>query len=175
MKKTTLLIFALFIASTAFAQKGAMKIEPSLVLTTSYTGTGMGFGGNGTFFYGINKNIDLTATLGYLHWSYDAIDGSRSSVPLLFGARYSFVTNGALTPYASAEIGIHFINDSYEIPGIAGWTAAQTISASSTEFGIGLGGGAYYNLGNIILDGNLQFNSIDGSIFSFEIGALFAL
>ncbi len=176
MKKIALLFIALmFVVSTSNAQKGAMKVEPSLVLASSHAGTGMGFGANGTFFYGINDNVDLTGTLGYITWSYDGWDGNLSTVPVLFGGRYSFGDQSGFTPYASAELGVHFMSFSYEIAAIPGWSEATTESFSDTQFGLGIGGGAYYNLGNIVLDGNLQYNTMDGSFFTFEIGAMFAL
>ena len=175
MKKIALLFIALMlVVSTANAQKGAMKVEPSLVLASSHTGTSMGFGANGTFFYGIDDNIDLTGTLGYITWSYDGWDGNLSTVPVLFGGRYSFGDKSGFTPYASAELGVHF--KSYSFPSLD-WTTGKstTESISDTQFGLGIGGGAYYNLGNVTLDGNLQYNTMDGSFFTFEIGAIFAL
>ncbi len=176
MKKVFLLLLAFsFVAVSVNAQNGTMKVEPSVVIATSQTGTGMGFGANGTFFYGINNNIDLTASLGYITWSYDGWDGSLSTVPVLFGGRYSFGEQSGFTPYVSAELGLHFMSFSYEIPGIAGWTEAQTYSESTSEFGIGLGGGAYYNIGSTTLDANVQYNSMNGSFFSVEVGAIFAL
>lgn len=176
MKKLFLISTIFLMAFTLnFAQKGAMKVEPSLVIASSHTGTGMGFGANGTFFYGINKQIDLTGTLGYISWSYDGWDGNLTTVPVLFGARYSFGDKSGFTPYASAELGFHFMSFSYEVAAIPGWTTAQTFSESSTEFGLGVGGGIYYNIGNTTLDANVQYNSMDGSFFSVELGALFAL
>ena len=175
MKKITLVLFSLMIfVVTTNAQKGNMKIEPSVVLASSHTGTGMGIGANGTFFYGINENIDLTASLGYITWSYDGWDGSLSTVPVLFGGRYLFSDQSSLTPYASAELGLHFMSASYPSYNFFSGTST-TESLSSTKFGIGLGGGAYYKVGNITLDGNVQYNSMDGSYFSLEVGVLLSL
>jgi opacity protein-like surface antigen len=145
-----------------------------LVIAFPQSGTNIGFGLNGTFFYGIDENIDLTGTLGYVTWSYDGWDGNLSTIPVLFGGRYSFGNQSGFTPYASAELGFHFM--SYSFPSIDWTTGAPTTeSFSDTQFGLGLGGGAYYNVGNVTLDGNLQYNTMDGSYFSVEIGALFAL
>ena len=166
----TLLLFF----SITNAQQGKMKVEPSLVIATSHTGTGMGIGANGTFFYGINNNIDLTGTLGYITWSYDGWDGSLSTVPVLVGGRYSFGDKGGFTPYVSAELGVHFM--SFSFPSYNYFTGASTTeSLTDTQFGLGLGGGAYYNIGGTTLDANLQYNSMDGSYFTVELGAIFAL
>jgi opacity protein-like surface antigen len=175
MKKIALVFMVLLLfVGTSSAQKGAMKIEPSLVIAFPHSGTNVGFGVNGTFFYGINKNIDLTGSLGYITWSYSDWDGNLSTIPVLFGGRYSFGDQSGFTPYASAELGVHFMSYSTEIPASA-WTPAQTFSSSSTEFGLGIGGGAYYQIGSVVLDANLQYNSMDGSFFSVELGALFRI
>jgi len=175
MKKMALVFIALFLfVSTSSAQKGVMKVEPSLVIAFPHTGTNIGFGLNGTFFYGINEQIDLTGTIGYVTWSYDGWDGNLSTVPVLFGGRYSFGDQGGFTPYASAELGFHFM--SYSYPSYDYYSGASTTeSFSDTQFGLGLGGGAYYQIGNITLDGNLQYNSMDGSYFSVEFGAVFGI
>jgi len=177
MKKMALVFIALFLfVSTASAQKGVMKVEPSLVIAFPQDGTSMGFGLNGTFFYGINENIDLTGTLGYVTWSYSDWDGSLSSIPILFGGRYSFGYQSGFTPYAAAELGFHFMSFSYEYAGIPGLYAGETYTSSSTEFGLGLGGGAYYQMGNLTLDGNLQYNTMGGNgYFAIELGVVFGI
>ncbi|MEN8192965.1 MAG: outer membrane beta-barrel protein, partial [Bacteroidota bacterium] len=154
-----ILISFLLIVGTAHAQKGVMKVEPSLSLVfPNGEGLNTGFGINGTFFYGINKNIDLTGTLGYISFGTEYDGLSFSSIPLLFGGRYSFDVEGTITPYAAAELGFQFISSSVEINYGFG---SETVSASETEFGIGIGGGAYFQVNeNIVIDGNLQFNTM---------------
>lgn len=170
MKKMALVFVALFLfVSTATAQKGVMKVEPSLVIAFPQDGTSLGFGLNGTFFYGINENIDLTGTLGYVTWGYSDWDGSLSTVPVLFGGRYSFGDQSGFTPYAAAELGFHFMSVTSEFWG-------ETYTSSSTEFGIGLGGGAYYQVGEITIDGNLQYNTMGGNgYFAIRVGAVFGI
>ena len=174
-----LFLSSLLFIGTVNAQKGAMKVEPSLVIAFPMDGTNMGFGINGTFFYGINKNIDLTGTLGYISWGYSDFDGSFSTIPLLFGGRYSFDVGGTITPYAAAELGFHFTSASIEIPtyNIGGVTYGGTTSASSTEFGLGFGGGAYFQVSeNIVIDGNLQFNIVgSGNYFGIRAGVVFGI
>ncbi len=175
-----LFLSSLLFIGTINAQKGVMKVEPSLVIAFPVEGTNTGFGINGTFFYGINKNIDLTGTLGYISWGYSGIDASFSSIPLLFGGRYSFDVQGTITPYAAAELGFHFTSSSFTIPAynVGGVTyGGGTTSASSTEFGLGFGGGAYFQVSdNIVIDGNLQFNIIGSTnYFALRAGVLFGI
>lgn len=171
------LLSSLLFIGTINAQKGAMKIEPSLVIAFPQTGTNMGFGINGMFMYGINKNIDLTGTLGYVTWGYSDFDASFSTIPILFGGRYSFNVDGSITPYGSIELGFHFTSASITIPDYGFGFGGGTSSVSSTEFGIGIGGGAYFKAGdNLIIDGNLQYNTIgSGNYFSIEAGVIFGI
>lgn len=171
------LLSSLLFIGTVSAQKGVMKVEPSLVVAFPVEGTNTGFGINGTFFYGINKNIDLTGTLGYISWGYSGIDASFSSIPILFGGRYSFDVQGTITPYAAAELGFHFTSASFTIPDFGFGYGGGTTSVSSTEFGLGFGGGAYFQISdNIVIDGNLQFNIIGSSnYFAIRAGAVFGL
>ena len=173
--KLVLLSSLLFIG-TINAQKGVMKIEPSVVVIFP-TGEGFntGFGINGTFFYGINENIDLTGTLGYLSFGTEFDGMSFSSIPILFGGRYKFDIEGNITPYGALELGFHITNYSFDFDYGFG---SQSISESNTEFGFGIGGGAYFPVGdNLIIDANLQYNtmgSYDG-YFAIRGGVIFGI
>ena len=169
-----LLLSALLFVGTINAQKGVMKIEPSIVIAFPQDGTNSGFGLNGMFIYGINENIDLTGTLGYISWSYSGWDASFTTIPILFGGRYSFDVEGTITPYGSVELGFHFTSISVPSFNIGGVTYG---SFSSTEFGIGLGGGAYFQVSdNFVIDANLQYNTIgSGDYFDIEFGAVFGI
>lgn len=173
---TLLLISFLLFFGTISAQKGVMKVEPSIVIAFP-TGEGIntGFGINGTFFYGINENVDLTGTLGYLSFGTEYGDGSFSSIPLLFGGRYKFDIEGNITPYGAVELGFHFTSISFDIDYGYG---SQSYSATSTEFGFGIGGGAYFPVGdNLLIDANLQYNTMgemDG-YFGIRGGVIFGL
>ena len=181
--KFSLLAFLLIIG-TVNAQKGVMKVEPALIVAfPTESGVNTGFGVTGTFFYGLNENVDLIGTLGYVSFGFDGFDGSFSTVPLLFGGRYSFHMEGTITPYAAAELGFHFASTSVEIPSYSfGGTTygGGSASASSTEFGFGFGGGAYFQVSeSIIIDGNLQYNIISGdgsfNFFSIRGGVVFEI
>lgn len=168
-----LLISILLLFGTISAQKGVMKVEPSLVvLFPSGEGFSTGFGINGTFFYGFNENIDLTGTLGYLSFGTEFDGMSFSSIPILFGGRYKFDIEGNITPYGAVELGFHVTSYSFDIPGYG------SFSESNTEFGFGIGGGAYFPVGdNLIIDGNLQYNTMgayDG-YFAIRGGVIFGI
>ena len=161
MKFFKLVFFSsLILIGTVSAQKGVMKIEPSLVIAFPQSGTNTGFGLNGMFFYGINDNVDITGTLGYISWSYDGFDATFTSIPVLFGGRYSFDVEGNITPYGAVELGFHFTSFSFDMPSyeINGVThGGGSESVSETEFGFGIGGGAYFPVGdNLLIDANLQ-------------------
>ena len=166
---------SLILIGTVSAQKGVMKIEPSVVIAFPQSGTNTGFGLNGMFFYGINDNVDITGTLGYLSWGYSDWDGTLTSIPILFGGRYSFNVEGNITPYGSVELGFHFASFSAPEYNYLGQNFGG--SSNNTEFGIGLGGGAYFKVGdNFVIDANLQYNTIgSGDYFAIEGGVIFGI
>lgn len=178
------LLASVLVLGTVHAQKGVMKVEPALIVAfPSESGVNTGFGVTGTFFYGLNENVDLIGTLGYISFGYDGFDGSFSTVPFLVGGRYSFPMEGTITPYAAAELGLHFISMSVDIPSYSFGGVSYgggSASASSTDFGFGFGGGAYFQVSEtIIIDGNLQYNIISGdgsfNFFSIRGGVVFEI
>ncbi len=187
MKKVMAIVMVLFLlVGVSNAQVGKMAVEPNVTLALPLGDFGdannIGFGGTVTFMYRVAPQIDLTGSLGYLTWGYKDFDGSFSSIPFLVGARYYF-SQGSITPYAGAELGLHFSSASIEIPTfeVFGQTyGGGTETASSTDFGIGFGGGALFQAGsNLLLDATLQYNLIasDGSAsyLSVELGARFGI
>lgn len=172
MKKAILVLFVLvFFAASANAQSGKMyvggQVGISLPMGDFSDAYNMGFGFLGNFYYGINQNIELTGSLGYLHWGLDAegADGGFSDVPLLAGARYYF-QRSAFTPYALAELGLHFRSFSFEVPFFG------TIDESDTEFGLGFGAGFLYDLGAMQLDVNAKINIISDQNHITLLGGL---
>jgi hypothetical protein len=158
MKKLlfTVLVLFLFIG-VINAQEGKMhaggQVGISLPMGDFGDGANMGFGFLGNFFYGINANIDLTGSIGYISWGSDADGASFSNVPIVAGARYYF-QKSQFTPYGVAEIGINNLSFSYESSFFGDY------SVTSTEIGLGLGGGFLYSLGNMDLDVNAKINII---------------
>ncbi len=188
MKKLIAAILALFLlAGISNAQVGKMAVEPNVTLAlplgTFADANSTGFGGTATFMYRVIPQMDLTGTIGYLRWGYKGeFSGSFSSIPFLVGARYYF-SKGNITPYAGAELGLHFGSASIELPTytLFGQTyGGGTASSSSTDFGIGFGGGALFQAGsNLLLDATLQYNLIaresSASYLSVELGAKFGI
>jgi len=118
----------------------------------------LGFGLLGNFLYGLNTDIDLTGSIGYFSWGSDIDNVSYSDVPLLLGGRYYF-NRGEFTPYGLAQLGIHF--RSFDVASFS--TQFGTFgggSVSDTEFGLSIGAGFLYDIGNLKLDVNGGFNIV---------------
>lgn len=177
----------LFVSVSTNAQAGKMSITPNVTLAIPLgdfgDGANMGFGATVAFMYRVIPQLDLTGSLGYLRWGYKEFDGSFSSIPLLFGARYYF-TNGTVMPYAGAELGLHFASASIKLPTytLFGETyGGGTESSSDTDFGVGFGGGTLIQVApNFLLDATLQFNIIarsgsSSNYLSLEVGASFGI
>ncbi len=187
MKKVVAIILVLFLlVSISNAQVGKMSIEPNVVLALPIgsfgDGHNIGIGGSAMFMYRVINQLDLTGSIGYIRWGNKDIDGSFSSVPLLFGARYYF-QRGQVMPYANAELGLHFSSSKVSLPTFT--FLGQTVgggneSSSSTDFGIDFGGGTLIKITpNFMMDANFQYNLIassgSASFLSLEIGAVFGL
>lgn len=183
MKKTLLVLFVLFLfIGNLNAQKGKMQaggqVGISLPIGTLGDGANLGFGFQGNFLYGLNQTMDLTGSIGYISWGTDSEHISFSSVPVTFGARYYF-QRGQLTPYGLAELGIHFTSASYDIPSVnvGGFSyGGGSNSISSSDFGLGLGGGFLYDIGSIKLDINAKINIISSfNNIMIMAGAIFPI
>lgn len=169
MKKVILvLIVSFFFISQLTAQQGKMQaggqVGISVPMGDLSDGANLGFGFQGNFLYGINQNIDLTGSIGYISWGTDSDNLSFSSVPVTFGGRYYF-QRGQFTPYGMAELGIHFTSASFDIPSVSfGGTSygGGSNSATSSDFGLGLGAGFLYDLGSMKLDANAKINIVSG-------------
>jgi hypothetical protein len=168
MKKLIVITFCLFLVAGTVSAKGNMFVGANAGVSIPLGDFGkaynLGFGGAGIFMYQLNAMLGLTGSIGYLRYGGDN-DISFSSIPLLFGGRYMF-GKGDTKPYGTAELGLHFSSAdaptvSFTNP-ITGQT--QTLgggSASSTNFGIGFGGGVLHPLSkNLYLDANAKFNII---------------
>jgi hypothetical protein len=186
--KKVLVILVLSLCLVGITQakdKGKMAVGANVVLSLPMGDLGdaykMGFGGTATFTYRIAKQIDLTGTAGYITYGVDSdkIDGSYSTIPILFGGRYYFMP-GKVQPYGTAELGLHFTSADVEIPSqtFGGFTiGGGSQSVSATEFGFGFGGGVLVALSKSAnIDGTVQLNFIGGELtLSIEAGASFAI
>jgi len=168
MKKVIFVILVLFFfLGNVNAQKGKMAVGGQVGLSFPMGDFGdlasMGWGFIGNYFYGVTPEIDLTGTIGYYSWGGDVegTDLSFSDVPVIVGARYYF-QRAEFTPYGMADLGLHFMSGGFTY--VNPFTGqSTTVDNSNTEFGLGLGGGFLYNIGEMMLDVNLKFNIISES------------
>jgi opacity protein-like surface antigen len=181
------LVLSFCLVTITQAKENQMAVGGNIILAIPMgafgDAAGVGFGATGTFMYRVAKQIDLTGTIGFLRFGYSDVDGSFKTIPILFGGRYYF-TPGKVQPYGAAEIGFHFSSYSIEVPSqtFFGQTiGGGTQSASSTNFGLGFGGGVLVEVSKKLqFDGGLQYNLIttEGSssgYISFELGVAFGL
>ena len=189
MKKVIAISLLLFLfVSISNAQVGKMSIGGqagiSLPIGSFGDAANLGFGFMGNFFYRVHKDIDLTGTIGYLNWGLNTgnnsnVNGSFSDVPVIVGGRYYFQQVG-FTPYGLAELGLHFVSGgvsfSYVDPFTGKTVSSGAGAGSDTKFGLGLGGGFLYNLGNMKLDVNAKFNIVsDANNISLMAGIQYPL
>ncbi len=171
MKKLFILLFALvLLVGTTQAQKGSMAVGVNagiaLPMGTFGDAVGMGFGGNGEFMYMVNNNIALTGSVGYLTWAYDdalGFDGSFSSIPILFGARYYFGASKTKF-YALAKLGIYASTASYTYTyNWFGFNQTEDISVSNSDFGFAFGAGVKLPIGSkLCFDAHAKYNVVSG-------------
>ena len=176
--------------NNSYAQKGKMAVSGQVGISVPVGDYGdaakTGFGLIGNFVYTINRNIDITGTLGYLSWSGESIsddfykyDQSYSDIPLLGSIRY-YLNREKFSPYGIAELGLHFLGYSVEIRSNSDFGSFNNSSSDSkTEFGFGIGGGFLYNIGNMNLDVNAKYTNTSGDSFfnhfAIMAGILFPL
>ena len=178
-------------SNNSYAQQGKMAVGGQVAVSFPMGDYGnsanTGFGLIGNFLYRMNRNIDITGTLGYLSWSGESFgsyydnynfDRSYSDIPLAGGARYYFERK-QFSPYAMGELGLHFLGYSVETSSDNDFDSFNVSrSESKTEFGFGIGGGFLYSMGNMKLDVNAKYNNISGFFFnhfSIMAGILFPL
>jgi nucleoside-specific outer membrane channel protein Tsx len=184
MKKVVFFLLALFfVVGNINAQKDQMHVGGQVGLSIPMgdlsDGANMGFAFQGNFLYGITQDIDLTGSLGYISWGTDVDNVSFSSVPLTFGGRYNF-QRSQFTPYALAELGIHFTSSEVDIPSVSvpgfGDVGGGSVSSSGTDIGLGLGGGFVYKLDAVNIDVNAKINIVSGfNNFMIMAGVLFPI
>ena len=164
--RTTCVLVLFMFGSIAYAQEGFHKLNVGVDIALPIGNFGdissIGFGVSGKVYYGIGQDMNITGSLGYLHFTskdqtYPDIWGGGtqkvsgpkvSMIPLMFGFDYDF---GGF--YIEPKLGFVFAN--VKVDNDYGWGGSY--SSSSTELGIGLGGG--YRMDN--LDFGAHFNIID--------------
>lgn len=146
-----ILVFFMFGAIT-YAQEGFHKISVGAELALPLGDFGdlssIGFGASGKVYYGLNQEMNITGSLGYLNFPYKESDisGGVSMIPLMFGFDYDF-GNGF---YVEPKLGLMFTKVKVTFMGHSG-------TVSDTKFGLGLGGGYRFNE----WDFSLHYNIVD--------------
>ena len=141
------LVFFMF-GAMVYAQEGFHKInigaDLALPMGDFSDISSAGFGVSGKVYYGIDSEMSLTGSIGYLHFTskdFKDFEGGTYSfnvnmIPVMFGFDYDF---GGF--YVEPKLGLVFASNKSE-----GRYMGESYSAthSSTEFGVGLGGGYRY-------------------------------
>jgi|SRR5690554_1257723 len=142
-----LLVF-LMMGSVAYSQEGFHKInigaDVALPMGDFSDISSVGFGVSGKVYYGIDNEINLIGAIGYLHftskdfedWEGGSYSFNVNMIPVMFGFDYDF---GGF--YVEPKLGLVFASTKSE-GSFMGVSYSET--HSSTEFGIGLGGGYRY-------------------------------
>lgn len=146
MKKMVLVLVALVaLGSLSFAQnKMTIGGNAGLYFPMGDFGEayGTGFGILPQFEYGLNENMNIIGSIGYVSWGGESytdpftglsVESSLSNIPIAVGGKYYFGT-GDMKPYGMANLSMNMMTFSVEILGISG-------SVSETYMGLVFGGG----------------------------------
>lgn len=187
MKKLFLVLVAIaLVASFASSQdvweQGKMSVGVgaalSLPMGTFGDQAGMGFGGSGTFQYGLSPEMMLTGQIGYLTYGKKDVAGygsyTISQMPFLAGIKYN--VGGA---YLTGQVGFVSTSIKVEVPAQTyfGYTIAggsTTVSSSDFAFAPGVG----MNLGPIDVAAKYLIVSATGgsmSAVAFDVQYVFGL
>ncbi len=158
MKRLALIGFVVLCAvAVSSAQIGLKAIGGGVGFTSvnftsgsgseSLGGLGLGVAAN---LGEVTKGLFLVPEVGY--WSaskdFDGVEWSVSDFFINANASYRFATSGALTPYAGGGLGLNFLSSTVDIPAEPPFFPGGEFSASETQLGINLFGGAAYALNN---------------------------
>lgn len=142
MKKLlALAVLALCLVGTASAQQGAMSVGGGLNLGLPMgdfgNAAGFGIGFLARFQYGLNEQMALAGSIGYISFA-EKNSISSSALPILASARYYF-TPGSGRVYGQADLGLTSVSQDVNIS--FGGFGSISGTASSTNFSLGFGGG----------------------------------
>jgi|GEM_PF-1077322 len=160
----------MLVSAVSFTQeKASVGLWSGLAFPTGHYGDiyDTGFGFAGSFEFRLNPGLGLTASVGNFRWSLTEIvpdqfglgfeeeyKSSLSTIPVLGGIRYYVLPDG-FSPYAFAEVGIHFVK----------WEETfldETLTGSGSDYGFGLGAGTLMYLNpNFQVDAQIKYNSIN--------------
>lgn len=182
MKKIlAVMVVALCLVGTASAQQGAMSVGGGLNLGLPLgnfgNAAGFGFGFQARFQYGLNNDLALAGSLGYI--SFGEKNSASSSVfPILVSARYYF-TPGESRVYGQADAGLTSFSQTINFN--FGGFGSGSVTGSSTNFSLGFGGGYEMPIGDKLdLDLGAGYNVVlatGGSVsyISIRAGVNYAL
>lgn len=183
MYKVKYLIVAILVAfSTMTAQsKSALGIQGVYASSTGDLADifDSGFGGSASFFYNLNDNLQLSATAGYIKFSFnndyfndqlkdagiDAtvdVDATLSVIPIMVGARY-FLSSSNFKPYLLADAGIHIMEITSSKVTVSGQEFDAVGSASESKGAFDIGAGFLVNIApkiNLDINGKLNLNGL---------------
>lgn len=171
MKKTLIVLFALFIAVTVNAQNINLSIGGELALPMGTFGdaAGIGFGGTVRGEYPLSDNLVGIADVGYLMWGGETIDlgglgeitTDYSAIPIQVGAKYYFDKSF----YGLAQVGLHmFTFDAESKISIYGTPTTSSSSTGESKFGAGVGAGYELPLGGGALDINVKYQLVSDEL-----------
>ena len=181
MKKLFAVALAtLVIAGLAFGQgmpgKGMMSLgiggELSIPTASDFSDlNSMGFGGSGRFQYGLEKNVTLYGTVGYVYWpskeDLGAVDYKLTALEFLAGAKYGFGQGF----YGLAELGISSFTAT--ISGTDPILGSVDYSNSESKFMLAPGVG--YAWKGLTIEAKYFLLDSDFSNLRFRVGYDFAL
>lgn len=163
MKKTFVLLAALFIGATSFAQHQVNAgVELGLPSGDFGETQGIGFGVSGKYLYNMNDNSAITGTVGFLSFGGKDVSGvkfpSVSAIGFKGGYRYAF---------AGSENGF------YVEPQL-GFTSFSGGGASQSGFTFAFGAG--YKVSKFDIGARYESTSVSGGSLPFiGIGASYTL
>ncbi len=182
MKKTlTLITLLVLVTSIGSAQdiwgQGKMRAGAGgyFLLPTGTWGDlyGVGFGGFGKFEYGLNEDMVLQGSLGYILWSEKTTGNVKTSATALpIDVAFKYNLSKIVTPgfYAMASLGLWSITQKQEIPPttVFGVTFGGTSDVSSSNDVLALGVG--YDTG--MLDINARY-TLNGNFNNILVGVAY--
>lgn len=182
MKKLFAIALAtMVVAGLAFGQgmpgKGMMSLgiggELSIPTASDFSdANGMGFGGSGRFQYGLENNVTLYGTIGYMYWpekeDVSGFDYKLTGLEFLAGGKYGFGKGF----YGLAELGICSFTASVEYTDPF---TGQSFSGDESESKFMLAPGVGYAWQGLTIEAKYYLLDSDFANLRFRVGYDFAL
>ena len=177
MKKLFAVALAtMVVAGLAFGQgmpgKGMMSLgvgaELSVPTASDFSdANGTGFGGSARFQYGLENNVTLYGTFGYMYWpqkeDIEGVDYKLTGLEFLAGGKYGFGSGF----YGLAELGISSFTATVDIAGLG--------SGDETESKFMFAPGVGYAWQGLTIEAKYFLLDSDFANLRFRVGYDFAL